>query len=245
MATWLLNSTPLIFTPPESSPSGQFWGIYTFIGGVRVNKLNKHPFILCLTLSVIHMTATAGKTISNQEHMKSWTMKCSFSISALTHTEQCRGVKEFPTNSFFLSFSMSNSTQLSWPKSNKNIPYSWHHKFKNDFITDKLLKQHYPGASIPPKPMTHIPPISAKFINSSYFRSFLFFCASSLLWPWCIYASCLTRIGCLWRYCMIKCSTPVCIPIHSHTTGQASQTVHFAVQPDCQGHASPKKVLTQ
>jgi len=26
----------LTFTPPESSPSGQFWGIYALIGGVRV-----------------------------------------------------------------------------------------------------------------------------------------------------------------------------------------------------------------
>ena len=28
----------LTFTPPESAPSGQFWGIYALIGGVRVNK---------------------------------------------------------------------------------------------------------------------------------------------------------------------------------------------------------------
>jgi len=27
----------LTFTPPESSPSSQFWGIYALIGGVRVN----------------------------------------------------------------------------------------------------------------------------------------------------------------------------------------------------------------
>jgi len=26
----------LTFTPPESFPSGQFWGIYASIGGVRV-----------------------------------------------------------------------------------------------------------------------------------------------------------------------------------------------------------------
>jgi len=30
----------LTFTPPESSPSSQFWGIYALIGGVRV-KQNK------------------------------------------------------------------------------------------------------------------------------------------------------------------------------------------------------------
>src|SRR6218665_2972796 len=31
----------LTFTPPESSPSGQFWGIYALIGGVglRINRL--------------------------------------------------------------------------------------------------------------------------------------------------------------------------------------------------------------
>jgi len=27
----------LTFTTPESSPSGQFWGIYALLGGVRVN----------------------------------------------------------------------------------------------------------------------------------------------------------------------------------------------------------------
>jgi len=27
----------LTITPPESFPSGQFWGIYALIGGVRVN----------------------------------------------------------------------------------------------------------------------------------------------------------------------------------------------------------------
>src|SRR6218665_1236322 len=27
----------LTFTPSESAPSGQFWGIYALIGGVRVN----------------------------------------------------------------------------------------------------------------------------------------------------------------------------------------------------------------
>jgi len=27
----------LTLTPPESFPSGQFWGIYALIGGVRVN----------------------------------------------------------------------------------------------------------------------------------------------------------------------------------------------------------------
>src|SRR6218665_2484144 len=29
----------LIITPPESAPSGQFWGIYALIGGVRVKQL--------------------------------------------------------------------------------------------------------------------------------------------------------------------------------------------------------------
>src|SRR6218665_2431711 len=31
----------LTFTPPESSPSGQFWGIYALIGGVRVKITTK------------------------------------------------------------------------------------------------------------------------------------------------------------------------------------------------------------
>src|SRR6218665_1896524 len=30
---------PLTFTPPESAPSGQFWGIYALIGGVKVNHI--------------------------------------------------------------------------------------------------------------------------------------------------------------------------------------------------------------
>jgi len=30
----------LTFTPPESAPSGQFWGIYALIGGVRVKAWN-------------------------------------------------------------------------------------------------------------------------------------------------------------------------------------------------------------
>ena len=29
----------LTFTPPESFPSSQFWGIYALIGGVRVKLL--------------------------------------------------------------------------------------------------------------------------------------------------------------------------------------------------------------
>ena len=29
------SNTVLTFTPPESAPSGQFWGIYALIGGVR------------------------------------------------------------------------------------------------------------------------------------------------------------------------------------------------------------------
>jgi len=29
----------LTFTPPEYAPSGQFWGIYALIGGVRVKRL--------------------------------------------------------------------------------------------------------------------------------------------------------------------------------------------------------------
>ena len=33
----LLREKFLTFTPPESSPSDQFWGIYALIGGVRVN----------------------------------------------------------------------------------------------------------------------------------------------------------------------------------------------------------------
>src|SRR6218665_749812 len=40
LCTYLLWSHPaalLTFTPPESAPSGQFWGIYALIGGVRVN----------------------------------------------------------------------------------------------------------------------------------------------------------------------------------------------------------------
>jgi len=32
----------LTFTPPESAPSGQFWCIYTLIGGVRVKPLDTH-----------------------------------------------------------------------------------------------------------------------------------------------------------------------------------------------------------
>ena len=31
--------SPLTFTPPVSFPSGQFWGIYTLIGGLRVKVL--------------------------------------------------------------------------------------------------------------------------------------------------------------------------------------------------------------
>jgi len=30
----------LTFTPPESAPSGQFWGINALIGGVRVNVIS-------------------------------------------------------------------------------------------------------------------------------------------------------------------------------------------------------------
>ena len=30
----------LTFTPPESAPSGQFWGIYALTGGVRVNEFS-------------------------------------------------------------------------------------------------------------------------------------------------------------------------------------------------------------
>jgi len=35
--SYLYASRCLTFTPPESSPSGQFWSIYALIGGVRVN----------------------------------------------------------------------------------------------------------------------------------------------------------------------------------------------------------------
>ena len=31
----------LTFTPPESTPSGQFWCIYALIGGVRVKQTHK------------------------------------------------------------------------------------------------------------------------------------------------------------------------------------------------------------
>ena len=33
-----MANSGLTFTPPESAPSGQFWGIYALIGWVRVNK---------------------------------------------------------------------------------------------------------------------------------------------------------------------------------------------------------------
>jgi len=36
---------PFTFAPPESSPSGQFWGIYALIGGVRVKKPRLFRFI--------------------------------------------------------------------------------------------------------------------------------------------------------------------------------------------------------
>jgi len=36
----------LTFTPPESAPSGQFWGSYALIGGVWVNS--RHVKSKCL-----------------------------------------------------------------------------------------------------------------------------------------------------------------------------------------------------
>src|SRR6218665_2328117 len=70
--------------------------------------------------------------------------------------------------------------------------------------TDRLTILLSQGHSSP-KPLTHIPPISTKFINfppisiqfinSPYSRSIYVFCFLLFL-PRCIYASCSTHTGC-------------------------------------------------
>ena len=45
------------FTPPESSPSGQFWGIYALIGGVRVKENYRCARVLSAYINTIGLVA--------------------------------------------------------------------------------------------------------------------------------------------------------------------------------------------
>ena len=62
---FLPSGNTLTFTPPESFPSGQFWGIYALIGGVRVKA---HNFFLgfkhldCIVLYVRLFLSMGDKT---------------------------------------------------------------------------------------------------------------------------------------------------------------------------------------
>jgi len=67
------------------------------------------------------------------------------------------------------------------------------------FISCVYHKMKLAGASITPKPMMRIaysPNFSQIYQFHPIFSFFFRFLASSLLWPWCIYASCLTCTGC-------------------------------------------------